>query len=39
MPTDTMETAKPIVNSNSAILVNNLTKYYFEAPVVGNLEV
>ena len=28
MPTDTIEIATPIVNSNSAIRVNNLTKYY-----------
>jgi len=28
MPTDAIEIATPIVNSNSAIRVNNLTKYY-----------
>jgi len=39
MPTDAMEATTPFVNSNSAIRVNNLTKYYFEAPAVGNLKV
>jgi ABC-2 type transport system ATP-binding protein len=37
MPTDAMEEAKPIINSNSAILVNNLTKYYGDLLAVDHI--